>query len=66
MKSPKAASPLLNAKTIEPLTKSPCLTKSPYLTKSPCLEKELVKIQNSIIKGKSADYMKGLEDFCLD
>ena len=60
MKSPKAASPLLNAKTIEPLTKSP------YLTKSPCLEKELVKIQNSIIKGKSADYMKGLEDFCLD
>lgn len=33
---------------------------------SPTLQKELTKIQNSPMTGKSATYMKGLDDFCLD
>lgn len=39
--------------------------KSPK-TPSPSLQKELIKIQSITLKGKSAMYMKELEDFCLD
>lgn len=33
---------------------------------SPSLQKQLTKIQSMKLKGKSAMYMKELEDFCLD
>ncbi len=33
---------------------------------SPSLQKELQKIQTSHLKGKSATFMKDLDDFCLD
>jgi hypothetical protein len=33
---------------------------------SPSLQKELRRIQFTNLKGKSAMYMRGLEDFCLD
>ncbi len=33
---------------------------------SPSLQKQLEKIQSMSLKGKSAMYMKGLDDFCLD
>lgn len=33
---------------------------------SPSLQKELIKIQSTELKGKSATYMKGLDDFCLN
>jgi len=38
--------------------------KSP--TTSPSLQKELTRIQNTLLRGKSAMYMKDLIDFCLD
>lgn len=33
---------------------------------SPSMQKELTKIQTILLNGKSAMYMKYLEDFCLD
>jgi hypothetical protein len=33
---------------------------------SPTLQKELQKLQNLTLKGKSANFMRGLDDFCLD
>ena len=33
---------------------------------SPSLQKELIKIQSIVLKGKSATYMKDLDDVCLD
>jgi hypothetical protein len=33
---------------------------------SPTLQKELQKLQNLTLKGKSANFMKDLDDFCLD
>ena len=33
---------------------------------SPSLQKELERLQNTQLKGKSANYMKGLSAFCLD
>lgn len=33
---------------------------------SPTLQKELTKIQNSHLRGRSGTYMKDLNDFCLD
>ena len=33
---------------------------------SPSLQKQLTKIQHMKLKGKSAMYMRDLEDFCLD
>lgn len=33
---------------------------------SPQLQKELIKIQSIHLNGKSAMYLKDLEDFCLD
>ena len=33
---------------------------------SPTLQKELQKIQNLTLRGKSANFMKDLDDFCLD
>jgi len=33
---------------------------------SPSFEKQITKIQNMKLKGKSANYLKGFEDFCLD
>lgn len=33
---------------------------------SPSLQKELERIQNTQLKGKSGNYMKGLSGFCLD
>lgn len=33
---------------------------------SPTLQKELLRIQNSPLHGKSSNYMKNLDDFCLD
>ncbi len=41
----------------------------PYKKKkehSPSMQKQLTKIQNMFLKGKSGMYMKYLEDFCLD
>jgi len=35
-------------------------------TPSPNLQKELTKIQNIKLHGKSSTYMYDLEDFCLD
>ena len=62
MNSPKTTSPIIKAKQqnddVNKIHETP--------TKSPYLGKELIKIQNTVLKGKSADYMKGLEDFCLD
>lgn len=33
---------------------------------SPTLQKELQKIQNLSLRGKSPNFMKDLDDFCLD
>lgn len=33
---------------------------------SPTLQKELQKLQTLNLRGKSANFMKGLDDFCLD
>jgi hypothetical protein len=33
---------------------------------SPSLQKHLEKIQSMTLKGKSATYLIGLDDFCLD
>ena len=38
--------------------------KSPHI--SPSLQKELIRIQNTNIRGKSPMYLKDLTDFCLD
>jgi len=35
-------------------------------TPSPNLQKELTKLQNIKLNGKSAKYMYDLDDFCLD
>lgn len=40
--------------------------KTPPKTPSPNLQKELMKIQSLKLSGKSAMYMRELEDFCLD
>lgn len=39
--------------------------KKPKIKESPSLQKELTKIQSAELKGKSAMYMRGLDDFCL-
>lgn len=33
---------------------------------SPTLQKDLYKIQNSPLRGKSSNFMRDLEEFCLD
>jgi len=40
--------------------------KSPPKTPSPSLQKELIKLQNITLRGKSSMYMIELDDFCLD
>lgn len=42
----------------------PIKQKSP--TTSPSLQKELSRIQNMILRGKSPMFMKHLDDFCID
>ena len=41
-------------------------TKRPKKEHSPSLQRELERIQNIQLKGKSANYMKGFSGFCLD
>jgi hypothetical protein len=33
---------------------------------SPSMQKQLIKIQRMVLKGKNSMYMRNLEDFCLD
>jgi hypothetical protein len=40
--------------------------KKESLRHSPSLQKELQKIQNLSLRGKSPNFMKDLDDFCLD
>jgi len=40
--------------------------KRPKKEHSPSLQRELERIQNIELKGKSANYMKGFSNFCLD
>lgn len=47
----------------KPKKTSPTMSPCAY---SPTLEKELRRIQHMTLKGKSADYMRDLEDFILD
>ena len=44
----------------------PHLPKKPSPKSSPSLEKELTRLQNCKLKGKSAMYMYDLDDFVLD
>ena len=41
-------------------------TKRPKKEHSPSLQRELERVQNIELKGKSANYMKGFSNFCLD
>jgi hypothetical protein len=41
-------------------------TKRPKKEHSPSLQRELERIQKIELKGKSANYMKGFSNFCLD
>ena len=41
-------------------------TKRPKKEHSPSLQRELERVQNIQLKGKSANYMKGFSNFCLD
>ena len=41
-------------------------TKRPRKTHSPSLQRELERIQNLELSGKSANYMKGLSEFVLN
>jgi hypothetical protein len=44
----------------------PHMEKETPKTVSPSLQKELKRIQNMRLRGKSSTYMKDFEDFCLD
>jgi len=41
-------------------------TKRPKKEHSPSLQRELERIQHIQLKGKTANYMKGFSNFCLD
>jgi hypothetical protein len=44
----------------------PSMEKEIAKTPSPSLQRELIKIQSISLRGKSSNYMKDFEDFCLD